>query len=378
MSQIQIPKGFETIDPKKLKPHPNNVKIHTKEQVKGIAEAIKLLGIFKDPIVIDKKNLVWIGNGRLEAALMLEMPLVPIIYLDHLSQKHRKALMILDNRLNESKWNKENMISVLAEIQDFDFQIFNVDFKEFQPKEIIQDSIPEKRKTTDVKQGDIFQLGNHRLMCGDSREDISEFIKNCNPKYTITDPPYNIGFKYNSHKDKQNKSDYAEFMKKIFDNIPSANIILTPGPKNLGIWYGIKEPDDIGTWVKRNSRSGASAFHFRRCEPILFYGKFKKRNDDLFDFSMENYKELDAIQTEVGVAENHAPAKPLKFWACLITDFTEEKEIVFDPFMGTGTTIIACEQTNRICYGIEIDRFYIQVIIDRWEKLTGRKAKKVN
>ena len=192
MQKIKIPKGMLTIDPKLLKPHPNNVKIHTKEQIKGLIEAIKLLREFKDPIVIDKDNLVWIGNGRLEAALLLEMPLVPYTTIDHLSLEDRKALMILDNRLNESAWNKENTVLILSEIQDYNFEPFNVDLEEFEPeKEITEDEAPPLRAHTDVKTGDIYKLGNHRIMCGNSTnsDDVDKLLDGVKVDSLQTDPP---------------------------------------------------------------------------------------------------------------------------------------------------------------------------------------------
>lgn len=132
--EIKIPDGMQTIDPKLLKHHPKNVKVHTSEQIHAIAEAIKLLGWFKDPLVIDKKNVTWIGNGRLDAALLLNMPLVPFIYLDHLTTTQKKALMILDNKLNESKWNIENTVQILKEIPSFDFDFYNVNLDDFNTK----------------------------------------------------------------------------------------------------------------------------------------------------------------------------------------------------------------------------------------------------
>lgn len=359
----------------------------TKEQMESLKLVMSKYG-YLSPVILNKDFTVIDGEHRVRVyqelgkkeiqAYVIDVDTIDLKILRQLMNKlrgeHDKQKDALEFKTIFESNRLDEFSKLIAQPKE-DFQrILENKFQIQFNKE--ENEIPEIPRETDVKTGDIYQLGRHRIMCGDCREDILEFMKNCNPKYTITDPPYNINFKYNIHKDKQNKSDYAEFMKKIFDNTPSTNIILTPGPKNLGIWYEIKEPDDIGTWVKRNSRSGASVFHFRRCEPIIFYGKFKKRNDDLFDFSMENYKELDIIETEVGVAENHAPAKPLKLWVCLITDFTEEKEIIFDPFLGSGTTLIACEQTNRVCYGMEIDPYYVDVIIKRWENYTGKKAVK--
>ena len=396
---IKLPPGFDTIDPKLLKPHPTNVKIHTEEQIKGIAEAIKLLGIFKDPIVIDKTNLVWIGNGRLQSALLLEMPLVPIVYLDHLSKKQRKALMILDNKLNESKWDKQNTMTLLGEIGDFSFEPFNIDLDKFKSNSDLQEGeIPPKRESTDIKLGDVFHVGRHILICGDSTKEIPQLKKS---NITVTSPPYNKGSNKlggNKHRveSKYVNSDdeiknYLELLigftresllksEYLFINMQ----MLAKNKVNLLEWlYEFRHNIvDVIIWSKHN---GNPAF----AENVLnsnfeFVWILKNESNPnravscgpTFRGTLSNVYEAGSNSNNE-FSEIHAATFPIHLPAHFIQNFTKENDIVYDPFIGTGTTLIACEQTNRICYGVEIDPIYCQLVIDRWEKFTGKKAKKV-
>lgn len=189
----------------------------------------------------------------------------------------------------------------------------------------------------------------------------------------FADPPYNIGFQYNQHQDKMSEKEYAEFCNAWLDSLPKCNkIIITPGPRNVKFYPPF---DDIGTWHKPNSSSGASAFHFRTCEPILFYGKFsdKKRMNDFFEYSRSIGSVLNESWKSANV-EDGAPAKPIKLLGDFLSSWTQQGDVVFDPFLGSGSTLIACEQSHRTCLGIELDAKYCDAIIARWETLTGKKA----
>lgn len=374
---IKIPKPV-LINIEKLIPNPQNLKDHSKSQVETLTKLIKLVG-FKDPIVIDKKFNIKAGHGRLLAAKKLEMKKVPCIYIENLTKKQMDLFMYLDNYVNESPWITDNVELIFDDMPKMELEEWpEINWDDIIPQtEIVEGPIPELPKNPKTKFGNIYQLGNHRVMCGDSldKKSISKLLGNSKIDLHLTDPPYNIGFKYNKHNDKQKDFEYHKFLTDWYSTIQNTNLIITPGPQNLKFWLNLKEPNDIGIWLKRNSRSGASAFYFRRCEPILFYGKFNKRTDDVFDYSMENYGELKKIELESGVGESHAPAKPIKFWNELITNYTEKQAIIFDSFLGTGTTLIASEQSNRICYGVELDPAYVDVIVERWQNLTGKKAK---
>lgn len=243
--------------------------------------------------------------------------------------------------------------------------------------------IPEPPIIPKSKLGQIYELGNHRIICGDAtkKETFEKLFGKTKPNLTFDDPPYNINFNYKSYKDKISNEEYLEFCKSWYNNIKEycKKIIITPGPRNIGMWYKIDSNiTDIGTWREPNSSSGASVFNLRQCEPILFYGKYsKKRVYDYFEHSAAFTKELKDAQNVHDLIKNnnHAPAKPLHFMVDVIKSFSNKQEIICDNFLGNGTTLIACEQTDRICYGIELDPIYLDVIIERWENYTGKKAK---
>ena len=375
MVKIAAPKLVEVT---KVKVHPNNVKEHPEKQINNLIQLIKWVG-FKDPIVLDKDFNCKAGHGRLLAAQKLGMKEVPYVSLEGLTKKQMDLFIYMDNQINESPWIKENVQLLLQDIPMQELELFDVDWNGVVKPKYDEEKfpIPEPPVNPKTKIGQTYKLGNHRVMCGDSTKDLGKLINEQKINLTLTDPPYNIGFNYNAIKDKQSSEAYLETMKTVFDQVSMNNVILTCGPQNLDIWYKIKKPTDIGIWRKPNSRSGASAFHFRRCEPILFYGKFAKRTDDYFEYSREDSKELEQVENEKGVGrayEKYSPFKPVNLWRDIIESYSKQNETVLDPFLGTGTSVIACEQTNRICYGMELDPAYCDVIVQRWENLTGKKA----
>ena len=214
-----------------------------------------------------------------------------------------------------------------------------------------------------VKQGDLFTLGNHKLLCGDStnKSDIQR-LTNGTAYCVLTDPPYNIGFEYNGMNDEMSKEKYAEFCRAWFDAVSDAVcVIFSPGPKNTRLY---PEPRDYGFWLKRNASAGASAFNLRTIEPLLIYGKIgKKRNFDLFDYSSGFPEELRAAQRAALVEDKHPPAKPINLWLDII-DMLPDFPIV-DCFSGNGTSFIAAEQKGKMCYGNERDPSYCALILER-------------
>jgi hypothetical protein len=216
-----------------------------------------------------------------------------------------------------------------------------------------------------VKEGDLFGLGIHKLLCGDStkRVDIERLV-NDNQYCVLTDPPYNIGFEYNGMDNKMTAQGYADFCKAWFGVVSDAIcLIFSPGPKNVRLY---PEPRDIGYWLKRYASAGASAFNLRSIEPIMIYGKIgKKRNFDLFDFSSGFPEELRAAQRAALVEDAHPPAKPIGLWIDLL-DMLPEGMPVLDCFSGNGTTFMVCQNRGRICYGNERDPSYCALILERF------------
>lgn len=367
-----------------------NPNVLTNEQMKSLKLVMEKFG-FLAPVVLNKDLQVVDGEHRVRVYQELGKKTIPAYVID-VNTINKKMLRQLMNKLRGEhdkqkdaeefklifEAGKLNEFSSLLATQIEDFQTilekkFDIGFERAEEEEI-----PEPPKKPKAKLGDIYQLGRHRIMCGDSTKDLHKIIDGIEIDLLLTDPPYNIGFSYNKIDDKLTKEDYFKLCESVYKQL-NCDKIITPGPQNLDVWYKIQKPNDIGIWLKRNSNSGASAFHIRRCEPIIFYGKFKKRVDDVFDYTRKIDSELTNPQSLHNLIKDNlfAPAKPLELWNDLIKNYTIKNNVILDCFLGNGTTLIACEQTDRICYGMELDPAYIDVIIDRWERYTGEKAVKI-
>jgi DNA modification methylase len=191
----------------------------------------------------------------------------------------------------------------------------------------------------------------------------------------LTDPPYNVGFKYNLHDD--TRVDYVEWKAtcagwlSIWKAI-TGRIIITPGCNNLELWARLTEPSHIAPWIKKNAMTNGRVTHLWNWEPIFFLGSFKrKRANDVFEHHVMSGFLRDRQEAPVAKGEHPCP-KPLALWIDLVENFSEPTETVFDPFLGSGTTLIACEKTGRRCLGMEIDPKYADVIISRYRNYSGK------
>jgi len=224
--------------------------------------------------------------------------------------------------------------------------------------------------TTDIKAGDIFKLGNHRLMCGDStnKEDVDRLIKGENFRLGLTDPPYNLGYEYNSYKDNKTYDEYKDWCDKWFKIIKSNSEIqaITIGNQNLKLWFEIEPPKWVMCWNKPNGQSGCKLRGLNRWEPIMIY--FEDKIDRIIPEDTYIIQTGYLSDKNDGMNELHSCPKPIKLFSSIITDYTYEKDLILDLFGGLGTTLIAAEQLNRICYMMELDPIYCQVIVNRWGK----------
>jgi len=241
------------------------------------------------------------------------------------------------------------------------------------PEEVLEeneqdDVVPEVTESI-CKPGDVWTLGNHRIMCGDSTnvDDVEKLMDGKKADMVFTDPPYGIGFEYNEHEDVSG-DEYLSFCDEWFNSIKTIQpdyISISTGWKYQKYWWG-KDPRDVMYWLCRNKRTGGTAFHFRKIEPIFFWGKpFKKYDFDFLEQTTEIEKDLKG---------KHSCPKPVSLIVSLIEKGVDYGKLVVDIFLGSGTTLIACEKTKRICYGMEIDPAYCDVIIKRYEEYTNNKA----
>ena len=228
----------------------------------------------------------------------------------------------------------------------------------------------------EIKAGEVWKLGEHRLMCGDAikEEDVNKLMSGEKADMVFTDPPYGLGYEYNSHEDVPGDK-YEKFCDTWFQILSKLcdKIIITTGWK-YNLFWTKKEPFDNMYWVMRGKHSGGRISHFRLVEPIFAFGKkFNKYDFDLF----ETTKEI-RYMGETNLRELHTCPKPLKLIKEIINPQTKQNDNILDVFGGSGTTLIACEQLDRKCFMMEIDPVYCSVIIERWENVTGLKATKVN
>ncbi len=351
--------------------------------VSVVAKSIKEFG-FRNPIILDKNNVVVAGHTRLLAAKKLKLTEVPVIWADDLTPEQVKAFRIMDNKSSEySEWDLPLLKLELEGLDELeiDTELSGFSFAEIGDildKEINEDDfeMPKEAKYEIVPQ-EIWVLGNHRLMCGDviKKEDLKKLMNGEKADMIFVDPPYNIGYKYEKWDDKFSPEGYKEWCKKWMINLrefSSGNIILTLGHANIGMWYEIDNPLAMATWIKKNAVTGSKIAKTSIWEPIIFFWDYrsKKRDFDVYEY---NLKRQDIGETK----KEHSCPKQLNLISDFVKSYSNNNELWLDSFGGSGTTLIACEQLNRKCYMMEIDPFYCSVIIERWEKLTNKKGVKL-
>lgn len=360
-----------------LIPYINNAKLHPEEQVNQIAASIKEFQM-NDPIAIDGDNGIISGHGRLQACMKLKIKEVPTIELSHLSEIEKKAYIIAHNKLTmNSGFDMEMLANELSFLDDADFDLSLTGFDDDELEALLfeevegltdEDEVPDVPDDPISKLGDVWLLGDHHLMCGDSTDagTVALLMNGVKADLCLTDPPYNLGFKYNSYKDDKSYNEYKSFCESWFENIKnsSVNQIITSGKQNFPMWCEIERPISYGTWYAKNKMSGDKISNLALTEPILFYGKFN-RNSRANDFYSYNVRQ----QKDTG---GHTCPKLVEFFEDLIKSYSIQS--VMDIFGGSGTTLIACEKTGRKCYMMELDPVYCDVIRTRWENYTGKKA----
>lgn len=392
---------------KDLIPYERNTKKHDKTQIQNVAESIKQYG-FVQPIVIDKHNVVVIGHCRLLAAKKLKMKEIPCVCVEDLTEEQVKALRIVDNKSNESEWDLDILPDELAELNlsDFDFD-FGIEDEE-EETEIVEDEAPEVDEDAEpiAKLGDIWQLGRHRLMCGDSTDKatVEMLMDGKKADIAFTSPPYGVNLDYNSYEDTfENTTRLVELVLPMLCEFTESYVVLNWGdivsaskingteqpsqyswlPKYIEImqaqkWYIWAER----IWKKPHARcsgiwSASSNRPVSDWEYIFTWAKkhptYNERN------SGSHFGIIDSSEsTQSDTLKNHPGAFPVYVASKIVEIHTQSGESVVDLFGGTGTTLIACEQLKRTCYTMELDPKYCDVIIKRWETLTGEKAVLIN
>lgn len=374
---------------KEIKPYDRNAKKHDDTQINNVAESIRQFG-FVQPIVIDSNGVIVIGHCRFEAAKRLKYAEVPCIMVDDLTPEQVDALRIVDNKTNESPWD----IDLLTEeLQDLDLSMFDFEWELMEETaeatEITEDEAPEVDKTNDPisKFGQIWKLGRHRLMCGDStsEENVKALLGGAKADLLLTDPPYGVDYTGKTkdalkiQNDAKTDEEMIEFLSSAFR---AADAVMKPGAV-FYIWYaGTKEHAfdkacqltgwevrQILIWAKNTMVMGRQDYQWKH-EPCIYGWKGGAGHLWASDRKQTTILEFDRPTAN----KEHPTMKPIALFDYQIQNNTKGGDIVLDLFGGSGTTIMACEQNGRNACVMEYDPKYVDVIIKRWENFTGEKA----
>ena len=378
---IETPK-IEQRSVAKLIPYASNSRTHSDAQVAQIAASIKEFG-WTNPILVSGDNSIIAGHGRLMAARKLDMEEVPVIVLDHLSKAQQRALVIADNQLALNAGWDMNMLK--AEIEDLNLENFNLELLGFDDDFLDglletapsggntdEDAVPEVPETPKTVLGDVWVLGNHRLMCGDSIsiDAVDKLMNGAKVDMVFTDPPYNVAFNGRSGKHDVIKNDnlpeveFEQFINEV------CNVIRVVDPKVYYIWcnwnfYSVLQKQlpykACIVWAKNVFGMGNGYRH--QHEFCLFNGKI--------DEVIKNESDLWEIKKDSKYV--HPTQKPV---ALSVRAFGNHVKLinVLDLFGGSGSTLIGAEQTGRNAFLMELDPKYCDVIIKRWQDFSGKVA----
>ncbi len=384
----------------KLVPYDKNPRTHSPEQVSQIAASIAEFG-FLNPILVDTTAGIIAGHGRLQAAKQLGLTQVPVVVLDHLTEAQKRAYVIADNKLAlNAGWDDDLLRSEMATLAAENFDLPIIGFSDDELTALLadpnvaegntdEDAVPEAPETPVSKPGDLWRLGNHLLLCGDSTvlANVERVLDGALADMVFTDPPYNVDYG-NSAKDKQRGTNRTimndnlgdSFEKFLYD--ASVNMLTVC----KGALYICMSSSELHTlqkafieaggkwstfviWAKNTFTLGRADYQ-RQYEPIL-YGW--KQDVDHFWCGARNQGDVWFVNKPVR-NELHPTMKPVELVERAINNSSKSRDIVLDCFGGSGTTLIACEKLNRQCRMIELDPKYADVIVKRWEEFTGKKA----
>lgn len=396
MTDMKISNELELLETSILIPYARNSRTHSDAQVQQIASSIKEFG-FTNPILIDETNGIIAGHGRLLAAQLLKIKSVPCIRLGYLSDAQKRAYVIADNKLAlNAGWDDELLSLELKDLQLNDFDLSLTGFNEEELAKLLveavegqtdPDDVPELQETAITVLGDIWTLGKHRLMCGDSTSiDALEKLTNNNlVDMWLTDPPYNVSYEGKTKdalkikNDEMNDDLFRQFLK---DSYIAADAVMKSGAV-FYIWHADSEgynfraaAIDAGwkvrqclIWKKQTLVMGRQDYHWKH-EPCLYGWKDGAGHLWAADRKQTTILEFDRPFRN----SEHPTMKPVALFEYQMLNNTKGGDIVLDSFGGSGTTILAAEKNGRFGYLMELDPKYCDVIIRRWQDFTGKKA----
>jgi DNA modification methylase len=411
--------AIEHIAPATLKPDPRNARTHSKRQIRQITASIREFG-WTNPMLIDENNRVIAGHGRLAAAERLGMTEVPIIRLKGLSEPQKRALALADNKLAENAgWNPEILtqeLQYLSEIEiDFDVEITGFSTGEIDlligdtaAEDDAADRVPAVPvdESSCIQYGDLWHLGRHRLLCGDATNphDYERLLGPDRARMVFTDPPYNVpidghvsGLGRIKHREfamasgEMSEAQFTAFLETAFAHLARVSLdgsihcifmdwrhmreILTAGAA------AYTELKNLCVWAKSNA--GMGTFYRSQHELVFVFKSGRRPHINTFELGQHG-RHRSNVWTYSGVngfgSERleelalHPTVKPVALVADAILDCSKRGDIVLDPFLGSGTTLIAAERSGRRAYAMELDPCYVETAIRRWQDYTGERA----
>ena len=380
---------MEMVPIEKLVPYINNARTHSPEQITKLRASLREFG-FINPVIIDKDYGVIAGHGRLMAAKEEGIKEVPCVLADHLTEAQKKAYILADNRMAmDAGWDEELL---RIEIEALQAEAFDVGLTGFDEKEIADlfsggdgngaedddfDLSEALEKASFVKRGDLWKVGRHYLMCGDATDaaDVTFLMNGKRANLIVTDPPYGVSFKSSDGLTIQNDSiqgdDFYQFLYKAFKNMADhlekggAAYVFHADTEGLNFRKAFIDAGfhlaGVCIWVKNSLVLGRSDYQWQH-EPVL-YGFLKNGKHPWYsDRKQTTIWNYDKPKRN----KNHPTSKPLDLLGYPIQNSSQENSIVLDTFGGSGSTMMACQQTGRICYMMELDEKYASVILRRY------------
>jgi DNA modification methylase len=415
------PTGPQMIAVSALKPYRRNARTHSRRQIKKIAASIERFG-FVNPVLIDEGNQIIAGHGRVTAAKLLDWQAVPTLRIEYLSEAEKRAYILADNRLaEEAGWDKEILAIELQGLIELDFSIeltgfdiaevdelFDGEAEAKAPDSNIDDDIPPPSKPgcPTTRLGDLWQLGNHRLLCGDATAAAAyaKILDGEKAALIFTDPPYNVpisghvsGLGKARHREvamasgEMTSVEFRGFLKTVFDHMAahSANGSIhficmdwRHQAETLAAGESVyTELKNLCIWVKSNG--GMGTFYRSRHELVFAFksgtashiNNFELGQTGRYRTNVWEYAGINSFSSDRDAAlAMHPTVKPVAMVADAIRDCSKRKQVVLDPFAGSGTTVIAAEKTGRRAHVLELDPLYCDTIIRHWQIFTGKDA----
>ena len=391
-------KGATTIEQRPVSaliPYARNARTHSESQVALIAGSIREYG-FNNPILVDGENGIIAGHGRLMAAQTLGLETVPVIELSHLSDAQKRAYVLADNRLAEQAgWDTELLALELGELGNLGLDLGNLGFEPTELDALLnagepdarEDDVPDLPETPASRSGDLWVLGHHRLLCGDATlaDNVDRLLDGATPHLMVTDPPYGVSYDP-AWRNETGASNTRRTGKVQNDDRSDWRDAWALFPGDVAyVWHGALHAGTVAEslyatgfeirsqliWAKERLVLSRGHYHWSH-EPAFYAvrkGGKAHWNGDRKQSTLWQISSRDQDAETV-----HGTQKPVECMRRPILNNSSPGQAVYEPFSGSGTSLIAAETTGRICFAMELDPAYVDVAVQRWQHFTGQAA----